>query len=247
MKSPLQDRKYQTSCKDCIFAIYEDKTQVNCACERIKMFKEKVLECYDNDKEFYVIDGLCNLKRSKTWNNGEADVEKAKLESSCTFDVFINCNNITEEYANNIIKFILENSYYNNRFRTTLYHEDTVDKSIRKNITKVYHHTKGTCYISSCKNINTFLHQAMLNSKGAFVFNMDSSNIISSESLTDINNLINTDMKKLLFINDKSHNANCISTTFYKIEQLASNLENYTEIVGNLLSKIQNTELYAEI
>jgi hypothetical protein len=60
-----------TPCKDCIFASYEDKTQTDCLLHYIDIFKKnnvEVLEVYDNDKEFYVINNKkCIGYRDSKW------------------------------------------------------------------------------------------------------------------------------------------------------------------------------------
>lgn len=50
---------HHTACKDCIFAVYDGNTQTSCylnVIDRIKMVEQlEVLEAYDEEKEFYVI------------------------------------------------------------------------------------------------------------------------------------------------------------------------------------------------
>lgn len=60
----------QTSCKDCIFAKYDGNTQVGCFIGRIDIYQAQnsVVEAYDNDKEFYVVEGrICNSCRNQEW------------------------------------------------------------------------------------------------------------------------------------------------------------------------------------
>jgi len=54
-----------TCCKNCVFAIYNEsgKTQVSCKLGRIEKFGSDVLECMDADKEFYVVNRVCNAFR----------------------------------------------------------------------------------------------------------------------------------------------------------------------------------------
>lgn len=63
--------KIHTACKDCIFAQYEDKTQTGCSFGRIEKFRNtgvEVIEVYDDDKEFFVIDGrTCNAYTNKNY------------------------------------------------------------------------------------------------------------------------------------------------------------------------------------
>lgn len=60
-----------TPCKDCSFAIYDDKTQVGCALKYLDIYKTKeydILEVYDNQKEFFVINKKkCPGYREQKW------------------------------------------------------------------------------------------------------------------------------------------------------------------------------------
>lgn len=67
-----------TSCKNCIFAIYDNLTQTDCGLNFIEKYKTKnisIVEAYDEDKEFYIInDKKCIGYRRENWlsNNGLA-------------------------------------------------------------------------------------------------------------------------------------------------------------------------------
>jgi len=79
-----------TSCKDCIFAVYDGDTQKDCSLGRIDKFKEKgvVIEAYDEEKEFYVIRGMfCMACRDTKWGQEHsklkeiwADIVKKQME-----------------------------------------------------------------------------------------------------------------------------------------------------------------------
>lgn len=61
-----------TPCKKCSFAIYEDKTQTDCALNYLDAFRQmdgvQVLEVYDNDQEFYVVNNKkCIGYREEKW------------------------------------------------------------------------------------------------------------------------------------------------------------------------------------
>ncbi len=59
-----------TSCKNCISAVYEDKTQTGCALERLEILEDNgvtVTPAYDEDKEFFVLDKLCYYHRNEEW------------------------------------------------------------------------------------------------------------------------------------------------------------------------------------
>lgn len=58
-----------TACKDCVFATYIGKTQTGCALGRLDKYRAagtQVDECYDEDKEFFVIRGrICAACRNQ--------------------------------------------------------------------------------------------------------------------------------------------------------------------------------------
>ncbi|NCA30639.1 MAG: hypothetical protein EBS93_07975, partial [Chitinophagia bacterium] len=66
-----QINKIHTPCKDCVFAKYQDNTQIGCELDYISKYKSKnieILEAYDNNKEFYIINGKkCIGYRENKW------------------------------------------------------------------------------------------------------------------------------------------------------------------------------------
>lgn len=60
-----------TSCKNCVFSIYSDITQTGCALNFLSKYKEKnteILEAYDEQKEFYIINNKkCLGYREDGW------------------------------------------------------------------------------------------------------------------------------------------------------------------------------------
>lgn len=57
----------QTSCKECLYNETEGKTQVGCGMGRLNRYLEMglVVEAYDEEKEFCVIDRICSAKVNK--------------------------------------------------------------------------------------------------------------------------------------------------------------------------------------
>ena len=55
-----------TSCKDCIFAVYNANTQIDCNFNCLQ--KEETINAYDDNQEFFVINNVkCHYKRNQTW------------------------------------------------------------------------------------------------------------------------------------------------------------------------------------
>lgn len=72
-----------TPCKDCVFAKYDNITQVGCELNYINAFKSKnveILEVYDKEKEFFVINNKkCLGYRENKWFN-QYGLEHASLD-----------------------------------------------------------------------------------------------------------------------------------------------------------------------
>lgn len=60
-----------TSCKSCVFAVYESTTQTECALNYLDLYRKnniEILEAYDNEKEFYIINTKkCMGYREPKW------------------------------------------------------------------------------------------------------------------------------------------------------------------------------------
>ena len=77
--------KIHTPCKICIFALYNDKiTQTGCKLNRLKIFKKhkvEILEAYDEEKEFYVINNMkCLHWRPENWKWSKSSQRKQQIK-----------------------------------------------------------------------------------------------------------------------------------------------------------------------
>jgi len=70
-KEKFQLSQTHTSCKKCVFAKYEGKTQTGCELGKIDNYKDAgigIVETFDDDKEFFVIDGrFCLFYRNEEY------------------------------------------------------------------------------------------------------------------------------------------------------------------------------------
>lgn len=72
----------QTPCKNCCFAKYEDITQIGCdigMLDKHTLAGVDIIEAYDEEKEFYVIDNFCNRYRSQKWLEKHKDKTPKEL------------------------------------------------------------------------------------------------------------------------------------------------------------------------
>lgn len=83
-----------TSCRDCVFATYEGKTQVGCSFgSRTALYAERgrLVEAYDETKEFFVVNNTrCVAHRTKAWADKQggvtlADAARAELQQKVDF------------------------------------------------------------------------------------------------------------------------------------------------------------------
>jgi hypothetical protein len=76
-----------TPCKNCVFAIYNNNTQTDCHLNFIDKYKNKnteIIEAYDEEKEFYIINGRkCLGFRQNDWFK-DLDMENASIEEKIT-------------------------------------------------------------------------------------------------------------------------------------------------------------------
>jgi len=88
--------KLHTACKGCVFAQYSEYTQTGCKIGVLDKYREitDVLEAYDDDKEFYIINNRkCNSYRPNTWFSAGSSLERQKVvlaeENKFTYQVII--------------------------------------------------------------------------------------------------------------------------------------------------------------
>ena len=118
-----------TSCKDCVFAIYEDQTQTGCSMSMIEKYKAKnceIIEAYDDDKEFYIINKRkCINHRKESWfkqfensdNSLEYRIEKTNASNKINYILLIDLKLFTvEKLHQTFFQKRLSHMYYLNLF-----------------------------------------------------------------------------------------------------------------------------------
>lgn len=246
MKSPLQDRKIQTNCKACVFSVYDGNTQTGCLHNRIEKFQPNVIEAYDNDKEFYVINGMCNLYRNSRWNSGDPNIDKAFEESSLTFDCFIDCSDISENDAQRIIDFVASLNYYKNRINWYLFHLYETSQEVKNNVMKVFvglH--KISPKISVCVNKGVYLNEFSVKSNSTYHVVLDHNSKLDVDVFSKVNNYINIDIKK--FIISKINDSEFISNIAYRMGFIKDQNIDYYKNLENLREQSKTVGMYLEI
>lgn len=243
MKSQQVDNKSKTSCKECVLAVYEGKTQTKCAAGRIEKLEH--FEAYDDEKEFFVVERFCNFYRNNNdeyiKDDGTIDIEKIKEECRVTFDVIVLCNNIDDEYAKYILDLYKDlDAEYTGKFSfQLLYTIATKEQSkIIKNISEQI--GCSTTFYSDELYLHTFLSKT---SKSYHVI-VSKESRIEKDFIINLNHLVTNELKKIIAYSHKSILA--ISNLAYKITSFKHESTKYTDIITNIVDETKKTDLYHE-
>lgn len=112
--------KIHTACRDCVFQTYNDLkciTQIGCWANCLKAFKNnnvEIMEAYDEEKEFYIINGQkCLYKRTKNWpkyseNPKGMDIlmDLVRTEIELKYQVIVVGNNSLDDIQNTLNSII---------------------------------------------------------------------------------------------------------------------------------------------
>lgn len=80
-----------TSCKDCIFAEYNDNVQSGCKQNRLNKFKKEQKTDETDNKIHFLLEGICNFCRNQDWKDkaGSDYLNKLKLETCAKVDLIL--------------------------------------------------------------------------------------------------------------------------------------------------------------
>lgn len=245
MKSSQQDNIVRTSCKNCVLSVYNNNTQTGCLADRLNKLEH--FAAYDEDKEFFVIERLCNYyrdEREKYIIDGEPYLEKIKLESQISFDIFINCNNIDEEYKKRIISFYASTAskYNENKLKIHLI-SHSINKDEKHQIFDMRHYI-GNPDISFVLDLR-LMHDKIMQTRNSYHLFISKDNFPTTDFIYDSNCLVNEDMKKAIVITDEKVKA--ISNLAYKIESTKKDIRDYEKIVNNIVTSSKEMDLYHKI
>ena len=199
MKSKQPDEHLQTSCKECVFASYEGDTQTGCLAGRIEMFDKQIIEAYDDDKEFYVIDAYCNYFRPPKWNAGKPDVDRASRETNPSVCIAVYTDNISEMNLRKTVDSLSKIKYDKSRLRVVLSQVMTADMSKKKLTTKMYEAIKRlgidakvvTVFTEDLRDHDTLKTQNM-----GYIVKIKTGDSIPEDMFKKINTSLNEKLKR---------------------------------------------------
>lgn len=244
MKSKPQERLVETSCKECVFATYENDIQIDCFADRIDKFKKtnEVIEAYDDDKKFYVINRLCNLYRNeRTKENLKEELSNANNQSSLSFDIFIECSDISTINEDLVLKFL----DYNGKISIRLIHGLKNDLHEKYKILELSRKIIGKynidCPITRYIDYDATMHSLLSETRKSFHVILNK--IQNVDTLNKVNKVINEDMKKKIAL--KCDKNLFISNLAYKIQSFNTESIKYLDNINEIIKYAKKKELYS--
>jgi hypothetical protein len=202
----------KTSCKDCVFAIYDGKTQTGCytnALHRLEANNGKIVEAYDEEKEFYLIeDRICiECRHKEKWNKLTPDMsidemyETVKMENTLKVEVLVlfNLGDNIQELENTLTslnkqkKFIKKIHIVN----TTGFTPVEIRECLKQNIKNVAWSIES---MQDDYSIDDMVHYGFkkINVKHTLIVETNSN--IADNYLEKINKLTQIDMKRVILV-----------------------------------------------
>jgi hypothetical protein len=212
--------------------------------DRLVKFADKVIEAYDHDKEFYVVNAFCNYYRKPSWNGGVVDLDKAKYESGLTFDIFIDCNDIDDDYSSRIIDFIDGLDYNPKKMNITLFHTHDQPRGTYSIVSKIYKSISKKIDIATCVNKDLYLHESILKSKKTY-HTVLHHKLLNTNIFTIINDKVNNDLIK--FIAASQNEITLYSNIAYKIEFANKENQSYFTNTLSVLETSKNSGMHIEL
>jgi len=243
MKSFPKDRpRIRTNCKECVFAIYDGKTQVGCTHNRIEKFKPNIIEAYDDDKEFYVINNLCNFYRNAERGYSVDDVDLVKSESAISYDIIFDCNELDDKKVGYILDFINNNGYNKEKINIILVHSNSAYPTVKHFITDIYKQSKNKPIVSICDDVKIYLGELLFKTNKAchaFVSNFTTD---IKDAMISINNYVNEDVDTLMVIDFKG--ALFVSNSSFKQLNKLEPSSSYDEDIETIIKRAKILELF---
>ena len=238
-----------TPCKSCVFALYSNNTQTDCAIGYIEKYKNKnteILEAYDNDKEFYIINGKkCLGYRENKWFNQfdltDADINQkvAKYFETNILDYYmvVDLKQLNINQLDDILKQISECKIQPKKVIFIRYVDNELQFGFSKIEALLTKHAVPYIWriqtiVDLSLNHEQILHNIIsLNAKYRFVLSVKSMNNDIGRIVSQTNKVVHDDLDQFEVFSNKDHSSIIFSTIVYRFEAFHGN---------NLLNKPEN-------
>lgn len=234
-----------TSCKDCCFATWGDGedsvTQIGCdrgAIEQYKKIGSSVHECYDEEREFFVIfQRICPYYRTQKWKNrfSADEIEsRIELENRLHFHVVIFANENIDDLQKTIDSIAGQEL---KPVKTTiiLEYEHLLRVEDVKDITS---NLKINWTINSQKlemSRDSAVYNANKNSKCQYVVIVNAGHEVPNDFLRIVNDYIMKCFGQFAVILPEDDNCMVASSSVYRYWYINGNLDNKRTILENIL------------
>lgn len=241
-----------SSCKDCVFAKYDDKTQIDCHLSLLDKFKKadvEIIEAYDDTKEFYVINSkkCVGYKEEKYFK--ARDLEKLSLKEKIEYisdnlfidyAIVVNIKNFTgielKEICTKIshmqikpkelflIRYQKDKKAYDFKFLEKLLKETKISKWKIKTI------------IDDESDFVDILHHTMNeNKKHRFILSIDKDYTDFAKIIEHAQEIIYEKFTTFQVLSNSNHDSLCFNTSVYRFGisngiDVLSNKEKFTVI-----------------
>lgn len=239
-----------TSCKDCTFAIYDNKTQKDCALKYLDSYKDKnieILEAYDNDKEFYIINGKkCIGYRENKWfkqfglENADliSKVNKYNETNYLDYCLVVNLKLMSLNELDQILKQISSCAIQPRKVIFIRYADNElkfpysdVEKLLKQH--RVSYTWRIQTILDMSLSYDQILHNVItLNPKYRFIISVSSYNEDIEHIVSATNQIVHHDLSQFEVISNKDYSCIIFSSVIYRFETSHGN------------SLLKNTALY---
>ncbi len=244
----------QTNCKGCVFAKYTEDTQTGCKLNRIEKLNPKGDYLLDGDRHHYIFNRFCNTYRPDEWKAVLKKQEKQDLvktvmsEVSPRVGLFVFLDNeegmidrlkvTLEDIKNQTFGFVRYLAVINSRVE----YNEQLHELLRDNFD--FEQTEFHIVQTLVEDKDDFLlDEAFRHAKNGWAYVTTSGENIRLDLLEKINDRINVDMKRLVFVEPYNElNGMIFQTAIYKFldgNRKLKHKETGKEITLSFLDKIK--------
>jgi hypothetical protein len=230
-----------TPCKNCVFAEFNNNTQIDCHLKYIDKYKNKnvsILEAYDDEKEFYIINGKkCLGYRENKWFK-QFDLQDAPVEDKInkfletnTLDYLltINLKNITLDQLDIMLKQISECEIQPKKLILIRYVDN--DKSLQYTNIEELLQKYSVKYIWRIQTIldlslsySSILHNIItMNPKYRFIVNNEQFNNDLTHMIKTTNRVVHEDLDQFDVLSNKDKSCIVFSSLVYRFDAFHGN------------------------
>lgn len=222
-----------TSCKDCVFATYDQNTQTDCQLDLINRYKESgtsIIEAYDDDKEFFIVnDRKCIGYRTESWytNLGlelsiEEKIKQIKETFRLKYILFIDLKNISIDKLQIIFndiknadikpsKLILLRYNYTNK----IFDFDSLKELIENSDLNC--EWRVQTMVDDEVTLKSLISSTIAtNTKYKFILYISEYTDLLNKIINEANKIIYDDLKTFIVLSDKEHNAKLFLGLLYR-------------------------------